>query len=99
VYDPKVPEKAMYDDLDYLGTRSKEENRNLLKVVNDPYEACKGAHAIAAITEWDEFKSYDWKKIYDSMMKPAFIFDGRNILDHKKLMEIGFKVKAIGKSY
>ncbi|KAB2872351.1 MAG: UDP-glucose 6-dehydrogenase [Bacteroidales bacterium] len=99
VYDPKVPEKAMYDDLDYLGTRSKEENRNLLKVVNDPYEACKGAHAIAVITEWDEFKSYDWKKIYDSMMKPAFIFDGRNILDHKKLMEIGFKVKAIGKSY
>lgn len=99
VYDPKVPEKAMYDDLDYLGTRSKEENRNLLKVVNDPYEACKGAHAIAVITEWDEFKSYDWKKIYDSMMKPAFIFDGRNILDHKKLMEVGFKVKAIGKSY
>lgn len=99
VYDPKVPEKTMYDDLDYLGTRPKEENRKLLKVVADPYEACKGAHAIAVITEWDEFKSYDWKKIYDSMMKPAFIFDGRNILDHKKLMEIGFKVKAIGKSY
>lgn len=99
VYDPKVPEKAMYEDLDYLGTRSKEENRNLLKVVNDPYEACKGAHAIAVITEWDEFKTYDWKKIYDGMMKPAFLFDGRNILDHKKLMEIGFKVKAIGKSY
>ncbi|HOZ13156.1 MAG TPA: UDP-glucose 6-dehydrogenase [Tenuifilaceae bacterium] len=99
VFDPKVPEKEMYDDLDYLGTRSKDENRKLLKVVNDPYEACKGAHAIAVITEWDEFKTYDWKRIYDGMMKPAFIFDGRNILDHKKLMEIGFKVKAIGKSY
>lgn len=99
VYDPKVPEKAMYEDLDYLATRSKDENRKLLKVVNDPYEACKGAHAIAVITEWDEFKKYDWKKIYDGMMKPAFIFDGRNILDHKILMEIGFKVKAIGKSY
>ncbi len=99
VYDPKVPEKAMYEDLDYLATRSKDENRKLLKVVNDPYEACKGAHAIAVITEWDEFKKYDWKRIYDGMMKPAFIFDGRNILDHKKLMEIGFKVKAIGKSY
>lgn len=99
VYDPKVPEKAMYEDLDYLETRSKDENRKLLKVVNDPYEACKGAHAIAVITEWDEFKKYDWKRIYDGMMKPAFIFDGRNILDHKKLMEIGFKVKAIGKSY
>ncbi len=99
VYDPKVPEKAMYEDLDYLETRSKDENRKLLKVVIDPYEACKGAHAIAVITEWDEFKKYDWKRIYDGMMKPAFIFDGRNILDHKKLMEIGFKVKAIGKSY
>jgi len=99
VYDPKVPEKAMYADLDYLETRSKEENRKLLKVVHDPYEACKDAHAIAVITEWDEFKTYDWKRIYDGMMKPAFIFDGRNILDHKKLMEIGFKVKAIGKSY
>ncbi|MGE0078205.1 MAG: UDP-glucose 6-dehydrogenase [Bacteroidales bacterium] len=99
VYDPKVPAKSMYADLDYLETRSKEENENLLKVVNDPYEACKDAHAIAVITEWDEFKSYDWKKIYDGMMKPAFIFDGRNILDHKKLMEIGFKVKAIGRSY
>ncbi|BDX39598.1 UDP-glucose 6-dehydrogenase [Tenuifilaceae bacterium CYCD] len=99
VYDPKVPEKAMYADLDYLESRSKEENRRLLKVVNDPYEDCKDAHAIAVITEWDEFKTYDWKRIYDGMMKPAFIFDGRNILDHKKLMEIGFKVKAIGKSY
>jgi UDPglucose 6-dehydrogenase len=99
VYDPKVPEKAMLADLDYLESRSMEENRKLLKVVTDPYEACKNAHAIAVITEWDEFKTYDWKRIYDSMMKPAFIFDGRNILDHKKLMEIGFKVKAIGKSY
>lgn len=98
VYDPKVPAESMYADLDYLNTRSKEENRNLLKVVNDPYEACKNAHAIAVITEWDEFKTYDWQRIYDSMIKPAFIFDGRNVLDHKKLVEIGFKVKAIGKS-
>ncbi len=99
VYDPKVPAKSMYADLDYLGTRSPDENRKSLTVVNDPYEACKNAHAIAIITEWDEFKTYDWQRIYDNMMKPAFIFDGRNILDHKKLMEIGFKVKAIGKSY
>jgi len=99
VYDPKVPDKSMYADLDYLQTRSPEENRKLLTVKHDPYEVCKDAHAIAVITEWDEFKTYDWKRIYDGMMKPAFIFDGRNILDHKKLMEIGFKVKAIGKSY
>ncbi|MGD9977578.1 MAG: UDP-glucose 6-dehydrogenase [Bacteroidales bacterium] len=99
VYDPKVPEKSMYADLDYLETRSSNKNRELLKVTRDPYEACLEAHAIAVVTEWDEFKAYDWQRIYDNMMKPAFIFDGRNILDHKKLIEIGFKVKAIGKSY
>lgn len=99
VYDPKVPEKSIYADIDYLETRSSEKNRELLTVTHDPYEACKNAHAIAVVTEWDEFKGYDWQRIYDNMMKPAFVFDGRNILDHKKLMEIGFKVKAIGKSY
>lgn len=98
VYDPQVPAKAMYADLDYLETRNPEQNRELLAVETDPYETCKDAHAITVITEWDEFKTYDWQRIYDNMMKPAFIFDGRNILDHKKLMEIGFKVKAIGKS-
>jgi len=97
VYDPQVPAKAMYADLDYLETRKPEQNRELLTVETDPYETCKDAHAITVITEWDEFKTYDWQRIYDNMMKPAFIFDGRNILDHKKLMEIGFKVKAIGK--
>lgn len=99
VYDPKVPEKAMYADLDYLETRSGEENRNLLTVSHNPYEVCKNAHAIAVITEWDEFKTYDWQRIYDNMMKPAFIFDGRNILDPQKLIKIGFKVIAIGKTY
>ena len=99
VYDPKVPVKSIYSDLDNLKSRDPEENGELLKVENDPYQACKDAHAVAIITEWDEFKTYDWKRIYDNMMKPAFLFDGRNILDHNKLIEIGFKIKAIGKSY
>lgn len=97
VYDPKVPVKSMYADLDYLQTRSKDENKELLSVAKDAYEACMDAHAVAVITEWDEFKTIDWQRIYDSMMKPAFLFDGRNILNHKELTKIGFKVKAIGK--
>ena len=97
VYDPKVSEEKMYDDLDALNTRNKEENRKHLEAYADPYKALKDAHAVAIITEWDEFVSYDWKRIYDSMPKPAFVFDGRNILDHKKLRSIGFEVKAIGK--
>ena len=87
----------MYADLDYLQTRNSEENRELLTVTQDPYEACKDAHAVAVITEWDEFKKLDWQRIFDSMKKPAFVFDGRNILDHKELANIGFKVRAIGK--
>jgi UDPglucose 6-dehydrogenase len=47
--------------------------------------------------EWDEFKTYDWQKIYDGMLKPAFIFDGRNILDQVALETIGFTYKAIGR--
>ncbi|GAA4778582.1 hypothetical protein GCM10023231_01450 [Olivibacter ginsenosidimutans] len=62
----------------------------------DAYEACRDAHAIAVLTEWDEFKGYDWQRIYDNMLKPAHVFDGRNILDRNKLEAIGFKVSAIG---
>lgn len=98
VYDPKVSKERIYEDLDYLGTRSPEDNRRLLKVVNDPYEACTDAHAIAILTEWDEFKEYDWEKIYDAVVKPAFVFDGRKILDHNTMSKIGFHYSAIGVS-
>ena len=63
----------------------------------DPYTAAAGSHAIALMTEWDEFKTLDYKRLFDSMEKPAFLFDGRNILDHKALKAIGFEVHAIGK--
>jgi UDPglucose 6-dehydrogenase len=63
-----------------------------------PYKAAKGAHAIAVLTEWDTYKNLDYGRLFKSMVQPAFIFDGRNILDHKKLYEIGFNVFAIGKA-
>jgi UDPglucose 6-dehydrogenase len=91
-----VSAEQIYADLDYLGTRSPEENRRLVKVVNDPYEACHQAHAVAILTEWDEFKSYDWQTIYDTMYKPAFVFDGRNILDKANLQRLGFSYNGIG---
>lgn len=98
VYDPKVSEERIYADLDYLNTRSPEENRKLLKVVSDPYKACENAHAIAILTEWDEFKEYDWEKIYQSVTKPAFVFDGRKILNTEIMNQIGFQYSAIGVS-
>ena len=96
VYDPKVSRNKMLSDLDYLQTRSVDENSSALSIFDDAYEACKGAHAIAVLTEWDEFKTYDWKKIYDYMHKPAFLFDGRNILNAKEIESIGFIYKGIG---
>jgi UDPglucose 6-dehydrogenase len=98
VYDPKVKADQIYSDLNYLGTRGADANKALLHAETDPYEACKNSHAVAVLTEWDEFKNYDWQKIYDSMLKPAQIFDGRNVLDHEKLRAIGFRVYAIGKA-
>ncbi len=87
----------MVEDINALNTRSEQENDEHLKCETNPYEAAEGGHAIAIITEWDEFKEYDWKAIYHSMKKPAFLFDGRNILDHDKLREIGFEVRGIGR--
>ncbi len=97
VFDPKVKHEQMFADVDYLNSRSEKENRELLKPTENPYKACENAHAIAVLTEWDEFKDYDWQRIYDNMMKPAFVFDGRNILDRKKMKKIGFEFYGIGK--
>lgn len=96
VYDPKVSGKKVLADLDYLGTRTAQENAEAVQSFENPYDACKGAHAIAVLTEWDEFRGYDWQKIYDAMQKPAFVFDGRNLLDGAALEKIGFKYQAIG---
>jgi UDPglucose 6-dehydrogenase len=92
VYDPKVPADEIRRDI--LGA-GKEDPR--LTVVNSAYAATEGAHAIAIVTEWDEFKTLDYTKILNSMTKPAFIFDGRNILDLPALRAIGFRAYGIGK--
>ena len=96
IYDPKVSSSQMIFDINYLNTRSEFENKKYLNIKSDPYKAVEGAHAVAILTEWDEFKTYNWKKIYQMMKKPAFIFDGRNILDKDHLEEIGFTYNSIG---
>ena len=96
VYDPKVSRQKILADLDYLETRKTEKNAESINTFDNPYEASKNSHAIAVLTEWDEFINYDWKKIYDGMQKPAFVFDGRNILNKEQLEEIGFVYQGIG---
>ena len=88
ITDPKALKNAK-KDLDGI-------DKNV-SYIEDPYDAAKGAHAIAIMTEWDLYRDLDYEKIYNSMIKPAFIFDGRNVIDHKKLYEIGFNVYPIGK--
>ena len=68
-----------------------------VETTEDPYEAAAGADAIILLTEWEQYKGLDYKKLYKSMRKPAFLFDGRNILNHAELKSIGFEVKGIGK--
>ncbi|OYX26034.1 MAG: UDP-glucose 6-dehydrogenase [Flavobacteriales bacterium 32-35-8] len=96
VYDPKVSAVKVQTDLNYLNSRSEEDNLKHVVTATNPYDALKDAHAVAIMTEWDEFKTYDWHKIYTHMKKPAFIFDGRNILDKHTMETIGFEYYAIG---
>lgn len=100
VYDPQVSRDDMWSEMQYTCGISPSNDPKLDDAVitsTDVYDACDGSHAIAILTEWDEFKTLDYETIYSKMSKPAFIFDGRNILDHDKLREIGFEVHAIGK--
>jgi len=90
VSDPKALRNAKIDLKDFDGFIEYEE---------DPYKAADNAHAVAILTEWDLYKELDYEKIYSKMEKPAFIFDGRNILDHKRLFEIGFNVYPLGKAH
>lgn len=88
VSDPKALENARQDLKDI---------REGVTFEPDPYKAAEGSHAIALLTEWDIYRDLDYKVMLETMEKPAFIFDGRNILDHKYLFDLGFNVFAIGK--
>jgi UDPglucose 6-dehydrogenase len=92
VYDPKVPAEEIRRDV--LGI-DKEDSR--LLVAESAEEAADGAHALAVLTEWDQFKTLDFAKIFVGMHKPAFVFDGRNILPRDAMQKLGFEVFAIGK--
>lgn len=91
IYDPKVPEAQIRRDL------SLADDDDSITVCADAYEATKDAHAVLVLTEWEEFKELDYQKIYETMHLPAFLFDGRNILDLEALREIGFEASGIGK--
>merc|ERR1712176_145365 len=94
VFDPKVKKEDAMAEFKY---HNMEVDEKRLIFCSSAREAVEGAHAIAVLTEWDEFKNYPYHEFYEAMVKPAFLFDGRGMLDHRALEGIGFEVHAIGK--
>lgn len=96
LYDPRVTKETIHRDLLEVGVSQTLLDSNL-EIVPDPYTAINGAHALATLTEWDEFRDLDLKKTHDLMLKPAFVFDGRAILPAEALAKHGFEAFIIGR--
>ncbi|GJD07392.1 UDP-glucose 6-dehydrogenase 1 [Galdieria sulphuraria] len=97
IYDPKVYETQIWQDITTASKMDRLELEKLVHISSNPYDAAKGSHALVVCTEWDEFRDLNFEKILSIMEKPAFIFDGRNVLSHEYLRKLGFVVYAIGK--
>ncbi len=94
IYDPKVKEEQINFDLTNLNP---DYNKSMVNFIDDPLINISNHNTIAIMTEWDEFKDFDWEIIYEKMQKPAFIFDGRNILEIDKIKKIGFNYIGLGR--
>lgn len=96
IYDPKVPHERIRLDLSTFSENNKQALEDSVQIFNNAYDCAVGCHAIVICTEWDEFSRYDYSRIFDSMAKPAFIFDGRRVLDRKSIQNLGFNIESIG---
>ena len=94
IYDPKVNKDQVEFDISYLNENY---DKNLIKFIENPVSNISNYNLIAIMTEWDEFKEYDWQHIYSKIKKPAFIFDGRNILEVEKIKKLGFNYISLGR--
>ncbi|KAF8639155.1 hypothetical protein AX17_001644 [Amanita inopinata Kibby_2008] len=99
IYDPKVEHAQIWADLAEASPLTPLESiQNQVTICSSALGACKGAEAVVIATEWKEFLDIDWEEVYRNMNKPAFVFDGRLVVDAEKLTRIGFKVTTIGRS-
>jgi len=94
IYDPKVSKVQIDSDLLYLNPNY---DISLINFTENPLLNISEYNIIAIMTEWDEFIKYDWKAIYNKIKMPAFIFDGRNILDINEIKDIGFNYIGLGR--
>jgi UDPglucose 6-dehydrogenase len=93
IYDPKVEANQIFADLEVKSDDPR------IELCSSALQATHGAHGVLVLTEWDEFRDLDFAKVYQDMQKPAWIFDGRNVLDMAKLKSLGFYVYSIGKPH
>ena len=101
IFDPEVEREQIMLELSnpQLNLPYSSLNQRIRLHSKDIIEACRDSHALVVCTEWDMFKEFDYEKLFEVMKKPASVFDGRLILDHDKLKQIGFHVEAIGKCF
>ncbi|KIJ94631.1 hypothetical protein K443DRAFT_683609 [Laccaria amethystina LaAM-08-1] len=98
IYDPQVEEAQIWNDLSEASPLIPIESiKKQVTICHSAIEACKNAEAVVIATEWKEFLEIDWEEVYKGMNKPAFVFDGRLLVDAEKLTKIGFKVTTIGR--
>jgi len=97
IYDPKASEQQFRNHMYSLGHVANPEDKSI-KWFDNAYEACESCHAIVVLTEWDEFTKLDYQNIFNKMAKPAYVFDGRNLLNKEHLEKIGYKTVFIGKT-
>jgi UDPglucose 6-dehydrogenase len=97
ITDPKVPAETIWADLERATGWTRAQLQSRVEYEPDVYKATAGAHAMAVMTEWGQFRTLDFERIYAQMQKPAFAFDGRDVLPHASLRDLGFEVHAIGK--
>ena len=97
IYDPKVTSQQILSDLERITNLPINQLSSKITIHSNSSEIFQKAHAVVILTEWDAFKSYDYEAIKKQMFEPAFLFDGRNILDPTKIKQIGFQYYGIGK--
>jgi len=98
IYDPQVSQPQIWSDLMEASPGVPLDSiKRQVSIASSAVEACRDAEAVVIATEWKEFLTIDWADVYTRMSKPAFIFDGRLLVDADKLRDIGFKVTVIGR--
>lgn len=68
-----------------------------IKYVDSPYQVCEGADVLVLMTEWNQYRALDLKRIKSLMKKPVFV-DLRNVYDPAALKELGFTYQGVGRS-